>query len=199
LEDELAELPTVLQITSLASLLAPGLIISTIRDRAITGSTPDVKERLISYGIISVGYFAAISPLFHVERGVILSDWLWNFLQFFAVPVVLGIALAYVYQWRWSYRLAESFGLRLAHHIPAAWDYLFESIPAGTFILVRLNDGTEIPGRMGPNAFASSSKEERDLLIDELYEIDGSGDWQPVNPPRHILLCGKDIRHIEVY
>lgn len=195
----MADLPTALEITSLASLLAPGLIISTIRDRAITGSTPDVKERVISYGIISVGYFAAVSPLFHVSSGPALSPWLWSFLQYFAVPVMAGIALAYAYQWRLSYRIAAKVGLRLAHHIPAAWDYLFESIPAGTFILVKLADGTEIPGRMGPNAFASSSKEERDLLIDELFEIDTEGVWTSVQPPRHILLCGKDIRHIEVY
>ncbi|MES2443517.1 MAG: DUF6338 family protein [Pseudomonadota bacterium] len=195
----MADLPTALEITSLVSLLAPGLIISTIRDRAITGSTPDIKERLISYGIISVGYFAAVSPLFHVSAGVTLPRWLWSFLQFFSIPVLVGIALAYIYQWKWSYRIADKFGLRLAHHIPAAWDYLFGSIPAGTFVLVKLKDGTEVPGRMGPNAFASSSKEERDLLIDELYEIDGAGTWLPVSPPRHILLCGNDIRHIEVY
>lgn len=195
----MADLPTAMEITSLASLLAPGLIISTIRNRAITGSTPDIKERIVSYGVISVGYFAAVSPLFHVRDGVRLPVWFWMFLQYFGVPVCAGIVLAYLYQWRWSYRLAARFGLKLAHHIPAAWDYLFESIPAGTFILVKLTDGTEIPGRMGPDAFASSSKEERDLLIDELYEIDSQGAWNPVNPPRHILLCGKDIRHIEVY
>lgn len=195
----MADLPTALEITSLASLLAPGLLISTIRDRAILGSTPDIKERLISYGIISVGYFAAISPLFDIKSGLSLPPWLWSFLQYFAIPVGLGIVLAYVHQWRWSYRIAARFGLRLAHHIPAAWDYLFESIPAGTFVLVRLTDGSEIPGRMGPDSFASSSKEERDLLIDELYEIGDDGTWNPVNPSRHILLCGNDIQHIEVY
>ena len=195
----MSELPTAIQITSLASLLAPGLIISMIRDRAITGSTPEFKDRVLAYGVISVGYFSAVSPLFHVQGGINLPDWMWNFFQYFAIPIAVGIALAYIYQWKWSYRIADRFGLRLAHHIPAAWDYLFKDIAADTFILVRLADGTEIPGRMGRNAFASSGKDERDLLIDELFQIDDVGTWTSVQPPRGILLCGQDIQRIEVY
>jgi hypothetical protein len=48
----MADLPNPTEIASLASLLAPGLIISTIRTRAITGSIPDIKDRLVSYALI---------------------------------------------------------------------------------------------------------------------------------------------------
>lgn len=58
---KMADLPTAVQITELASLLAPGLIIATIRDRAITGSAPELKDRIFAYGLISTAYFAAVT------------------------------------------------------------------------------------------------------------------------------------------
>lgn len=195
----MADLPTASQITALISLLAPGLVISSIKVRAQTGLVPDYKDRLISYGLISVAYFAAVTPLFHVHNGVPLPSWLWSLLQNFLVPTAIGIALAYANQHHLIYRFSKAMGLQLAHHLPAAWDYTFEALPAGTFILVTLTDGTQIPGQMGENSFASSSKEERDLLIEELWEIQGDGTWAPLMPKRNILLCGKDIRHIEIY
>jgi hypothetical protein len=107
----MAELPNPTDVANLVSLLAPGLIISMIRTRAITGSAPDIKDRLISYAIISTVYFAVTTPLFNVVGGVSISAWLSSLLQNFALPVIAGIALAYVYQWQWSYKLAERFKL----------------------------------------------------------------------------------------
>ena len=159
----MAELPTPIQVVDLVSLLAPGLIISAIRVRAVTVAVPDFKERLLSYGLISVGYFAAITPLFHVKSGAALAPWLWSFLQYFLIPCIIGIALAYAYQGELSYRIAGWAKLHLAHHLPAAWDYVFEKLPAGTFVLVTLDDGTQIAGRMNARSFAASSREERDL------------------------------------
>jgi len=194
----MAELPAPAQITNLASLLAPGLIISTIRLRAITGSVPDFKDRIFSYGLISTAYFAAATPLFHVDRGVELPGWIWSFLQYFALPVLIGIAAAYVYQHRLSYRLAEKANLHLAHHLPASWDYAFEGLPESSFLLVTLQDGTQVAGRWAKGSFASSSPSERDLLIHEMWQV-GSGDeaWTPLNPRRSILICNKDVRFVE--
>ncbi len=194
----MADLPTPAQITSLASLLAPGLIISTIRVRAITGSVPDFKDRIFSYGLISTAYFAAVTPLFHVNWGIELTGWLWSFLQYFAVPVLIGIGAAYVYQHKLSYRLAEKAHLHLAHHLPASWDYAFEGMPETSFLLVTLQDGTQVAGRWAKGSFASSSPTERDLLIYEMWEVGADGEaWTPLNPRRSILICNKDVRFIE--
>jgi len=196
----MADLPNPIEIANLASLLAPGLIISVIRTRAITGSVPDLKDRLVSYALISAAYFAVTTPLFHVFVGMGLLQWVASVLQNFVLPVITGIAFAFIYQWRWSYRLAEKFGLHLAHHLPAAWDYAFEGMPVDTFVLVTLLDGTQVAGKMTKDSFASSSKEERDLLIDEVWEIGEDGaSWTPLNPPRAILLCGKNVKFVEIF
>ena len=194
----MAGIPTVAEITSLASLLAPGLIISTIRARAMTGLIPDLKDRIITYGVISVGYFAAVTPLFHVDAGPELPRWLWSFLQYFFSPVLIGIAAAYAFQYKVSYRIASAARLHLVHHLPAAWDYAFQGLPDSTYLLVTLQDSTQIAGKWAAGSFASSNSEERDLLLSEMWQT-GVGDehWSPLTPPRAILICGKDIRHVE--
>ena len=196
----MADLPNPTEIASLASMLAPGLIISTIRTRAITGSVPDIKDRLVSYALISTAYFAVTTPLFDVSWGVETPNWLASLLQNFILPIIVGIALAYIYQWQWTYQLAERFKLHVAHHLPAAWDYVFEGMPADTFVLATLVDGTQVAGKMTKDSFASSSKEERDLFIQEVWEIgEDGGEWTPLNPPRGILLCGKNVKFVEIY
>ena len=196
----MSDLPTPTQITDLANLLAPGLVIASIRTRAITGSIPDLKDRVIAYGVISVGYFAAVTPIFHVAGGTEVSAWLWNLLQYFLVPVVVGVLLAYAYQHRISYRLAGLIRLHLAHHLPSSWDFAFQALPECIFVLVTLTDGTQIAGRWMEGSFASSSREERDVLLSELWRVpeDGS-EWQQVQPARSVLICGKDVRVIEFF
>jgi hypothetical protein len=96
-------------------------------------------------------------------------------------------------------RLANIAGLGLAHPTAAAWDYAFGNIRTGTFVLITLNDGSEVAGLIGASSFASSSREERDLLLEQVWSIDAQGKWNQATPARSILLCGKDIRHVEIF
>jgi len=196
----MADIPTAAQITELASLLAPGLIISTIMNRAASGAPPDLKDSLVAYGLYSTGYFAAVSPLFHVEGGLHVVGWLWRFLLYFLIPVLIGVVLAYAYQHKVLYKLAEMARLRLAHHLSAAWDYTFEELPSSTYLLVTLQDGSRVAGRWATGSFAASGKDERDLLIAEMWKPGAQGKpWTQLMPPRAILVCGKDIKSIELF
>jgi hypothetical protein len=196
----LPDLPSATDVTALVSLLAPGLVILGVRSRFTTASTPEIKDKVIAYAVASTAYIAAISPLFRVEGGIGLPSWLWSFLQYFAIPLCIGVAAAYVHQWNWLYRAAKRARLRVSHHMPAAWDYAFERMNKGTYVLVRLTDGTQFAGLMGPESFASSAREERDLLIEEVWKVEKGGKaWTPLFPSRSVLLCGKDIRFIEIF
>jgi len=193
------DLPTVKDIAGLAGLLAPGLLVMSIRARVATGAVPDIKDRLITFAVVSAAYYAAMSPIFHDENGVALRPALWSFLYYFGVPTLVGIAAAYVNQFEIAYRAAERLGLRLAHHIPAAWDYRFERLKRGTYILVTLKSGHFVAGLMGKNSFASSSREERDIYLEEVWDIASDGPWSKVTPRRGVLICGSDIRYIEFF
>jgi hypothetical protein len=169
-------------------------------NRAASGAPPNLKDSLLAYGLYSTGYFAAISPLFHIEWGLQIDGWLWKLLLYFLIPVIIGIILAYSYQHKILYRLADMAKLRLAHHLSAAWDYGFEDLPSSTYLLVTLQDGSRIAGRWAKGSFAASSKDERDLLIAEMWKPGDEGDpWTRLMPIRSVLVCGKDIKSIELF
>lgn len=144
----MAELPSATELSNIATLLAPGLIILGIRTRFKEGAVPALKDRVIGYAVASAGYYAAVAPLFHVSWGVSLSAWFWGLCQFFAVPCLIGAAIVWFDQSEWFYRLCSKAGFRLAHHIPAAWDYAFSKVVKGTFVWVKLTNGTEYAGVM---------------------------------------------------
>ena len=198
-EEIVAELPSAEEIKGLVSLLAPGLIIQALATRVRSGSVPELKDRLITYGVVSAAYYAVATPLFTWRNGVILDPWLLSLLEYAIAPAAVAIAYAYVVQYELDYKAAEKIGLHLAHHIPAAWDYTFEGIRRAVFLLVTLNDGTEVAGLYAGASFASSNKDERDLLLQELWDVEEGGGWKRSEPVRSVLLSGKDIRYIEIY
>jgi hypothetical protein len=192
-------IPEPSNIRELISLLAPGFVLLWARSRVFTGPTPSFQERLISYALASAAYFAAVSPLFSVSWGLPLPAWLWNVLHYFAVPLIIGFLIAYGEQWGWQYKVARWLGLRFSHHIPAAWDFTFSRVQISTFVLVTLSDGSQVAGLMSEASFASSSRDERDLLLEEVFVVTDQGAWEPAEPSRSILICGKDIRFVEIF
>lgn len=192
-------LPEPSNIRELISLLAPGFILLWVRSRVVAGPTPSFQERLVSYALASAGYFAAVSPLFFVSWGLQLPSWLWNLLHDFLVPLAIGILIAHGEQRGWQYKVAGRLGLKFSHHIPAAWDFTFSRVEVSTFVLVTMGDGSQIAGLMSGASFASSSKDERDLLLEEVFLITDDGPWKPAEPSRSILICGKDIRLVEIF
>jgi hypothetical protein len=194
------DFPTAKEITSLAMMLAPGLLILGIRARFKEGAIPELKDRLIAYAVASTAYYAVAGPLFYVPAGLELPAWLWAFLHYFLVPSAIAIALVVFDQKEWFYRIADFFGFQLAHHIPAAWDYAFSKLRRGTFIWVKLHTGTEYAGKMGRYSFASSSSTERDLYLEEVWRINDEDEpWTLMEPVRGVLLCGKDIQRVEIF
>ena len=193
------EIPSASELTSLASLLAPGFIILGIRARFKEGPIPELKDKVLSYAVASTAYYAAASPLFHANNGLLIPPWLWQLIQFFALPVLVGTIIVFVDQSEVFYKWSSKFGLKLTHHIPAAWDFAFSKIRKGTYVLVKLNDGTRYAGVMGRMSFASSASAERDLFIEEVWSVEKQGSWKVVEPRRSVLLCGKDIRWVEIF
>lgn len=193
------KLPQAADVANLASLLAPGLVILAVRARFRDGPTPELKDRIIAYAVASSAYYAAAHPLFHVEDGVQLWSWLWKLLFYFLVPVIVGLAVVLFDQSDAFYWITRKLKLRSTHHIPSAWDYAFSKIRKGTYILVKLADGSQYAGIMGKNSFASSASVERDLLIEEVWSIPDDGPWKVVEPRRAGLLCSKDIKWVEIF
>lgn len=195
----MAELPKPSDIVSLVSLLAPGLLVLGVRNRFREGTPPELKLQLIHYAVASVAYITVVSPFFHINNGFVLPRWLWSLLQFGLVPIAIGIAIVWIDQSERFYQLCRWAGLRVSHHAPTAWDFAFSRVRRAAYVLVKLNDGTQYAGLMGSNSFASSNASERDLLLEEVWSVKGDDDWTKMSPGRAVLLCGKNIRYIEIF
>lgn len=193
------ELPDPKRIAELVGLLAPGFVLLWASTRVHVGPSQSLQERFIGYAIASAAYYAGISPFFSVSQGVQLPSLLWGLLHYFVVPGFIGYGLAWTSQRELQYRFARKLGLNFTHHIPAAWDFTFSRLKASTFVLVTLADGSQISGLVGEASFASSSRDERDLLLEEVFTVTDIGSWEPSSPSRSILIAGKDIRTVEIF
>ena len=63
------------------------------------------------------------------------------------------------------------------------------------YVLVKLNNGTMFGGFLGANSFISSDPDERDLYIEEIYELDDKDEW--ITNGHGVYLTGRDISFIE--
>ena len=191
-------LPNVSELTGIASALAPGMIILGFRSRVVVGVATDYKDRLLSYAFFSAAYYAGVGPLFHLAGCFTLPAWLWGFLFYFAMPLVMGFAAAYECQHEIIDKAARRLRFNFVTETELAWDFVFSKWDIGNFILITLEDGSQIAGRIDENSFASSSKSQHDLLIGEVWEIT-LGKWTEATPKRSILILSKDIRSVEFF
>jgi hypothetical protein len=90
--------------------------------------------------------------------------------------------------------------LTIVHVIPAAWDWRFSTLPrGGLFIMVTLQNDQTVAGFFGRSSFASSDGGERDLYIEEEYEVSDSGEWEPRPAKVGIFIPASQIKYIEFW
>lgn len=63
------------------------------------------------------------------------------------------------------------------------------------YVLVKMNNGAMFGGFLGADSFISSDPNERDLYIEEIFEIDAEDNW--VTNGHGVYLTGRDISSIE--
>ena len=63
------------------------------------------------------------------------------------------------------------------------------------YVLVKMNNGTMFGGFLGADSFISSDPNERDLYIEEIFEIDAEDNWGTNG--HGVYLTGRDISSIE--
>lgn len=184
---------------ALIAALAPGFLIMFVRRQFLVGKPPSLQDRAVTYLAISAVYFAVSIPTFaYLEANCRLLPQAGDFIEYFALPIVVGFILALVTTHRGLDRAWQLIGLQPIHHIPSAWDYMFGNLRVESWVIVTLNDGSSVAGKYDRGSFASSDGGERDLLISQVWEVD-DGVWSEPPTPKSILLCGRDIRTVEVF
>jgi hypothetical protein len=192
-------------ITTIASLLMPGFI-TVSAFRMIVPSKELIDQRgILSYlTFTGVDYalfywlivFVAPINSFHSHPLVLILIWVFVYLL---GPFLAGVLLGVVWQNNLARWVFGKIGIRLIHHIPNSWDYMFDSIREPSWILVTLAEGGEVAGYFGTKSFASSDIEERDLFLEQVYKVSENGDWVADDRGKGVWLARERIKLITVW
>ena len=177
------------------TLLVPGVIISFVQSKFVTGRTSP-QNQLIHYCAVSVVYYMLVflivkASSFELDR----QNPLHMCMLLLAGPIVLGGLAGHQSQQgyirrfiRWA-RLGE-----LLHPVESAWDWRFMDTH-DEWVIVTLKDGTRFLGFYGRKSFASSDPQRRDVYIEWIYDIDEDGDW--TYRGKGLLVTAGEIKTIE--
>jgi Family of unknown function (DUF6338) len=110
------------------------------------------------------------------------------------IPAIAGIASGVCNQRDYFRKIYHHFNFEPIHTVPSAWDYKFSKSP-GEWVLVKLKDGTQFAGWWAGQSFASDDRTERDLLIEQVFEVPQSGPWKSTS--KSLLIMAGEIQTIE--
>ena len=111
-------------------------------------------------------------------------------------PAALGIISGASIQKDWARKIFHWFKLHPVHVVPSAWDYKFGRME-GEWVLITLKNDVKFAGFCGVSSFASTDRTERDVYIEQVYDVDADDKWTPTQ--KRLLICSGEIRTIEFW
>jgi hypothetical protein len=181
--------------------VVPGMIITLVRAQFFTGRVRTLSESVVNYIALSVLYYGLTAPIveyvlsFREPGRAKIFAWL---VLIILMPAVIGFVLGVLGQNDVFRRILHWFGINPVHATPSAWDYAFARLRGDHFVMVTLTDGATIAGVYGSHSFASSDPTERDLFLQEIYDVDGDS-WKKRSEQQAILIPSKEIKHVQIW
>lgn len=184
------------------AFIVPGLIITYVRARFITGRMEKFSEATLSYLSLTIVYYGLAMPFVNwtVDRppGFVTTMCWWTLIA--VGPAIFGVLIGVGAQRGWIRCLAHRLGMRPVHSTPNAWDWKFSVCQNSRFVMVTLANDDTVAGIFGPGSFASSDPAERDIYLEELWNVPDDGTaWTPRPDKQGILIPAKEIRHIQFW
>lgn len=189
------------------TFLIPGFIILGLIQKIIPVIDKDYKTKILECFIYSfLNMFLWAIPIYNVYINIIkewnqryvLLLWLFSFLIVFISPIVIALIIILCNQYNLLEKVCRYFGLSYNDSDPSAWDFKFKQIQ-GEWVIITLSDKRTVAGFIGENSFISSNSKERDLYIDEVYEICEKGKWKKRLETDGIWIKSEEIMSIEFF
>ncbi len=181
------------------AFIIPGFVFSTIRNQFVTGQERQGGEQVIRFLTYSTLNYALFSGVIYFFLGnyssVVVRAGLWFFVILVA-PAVAGIVSGASIQNDWARKIFHRFKLYPVHIVPSAWDYKFGRMEPQWVFVVLKND-TKFAGLFGGHSFASTDKGERDIYIEQVFDVDDSNKWTATK--KGLLIGAGEIRTIEFW
>ncbi len=187
------------------AFLIPGFITTTIVKKIIPIVNKEYKYNILENFIYSfLNIFIWAIPIHNIYLNIDSFKqnffWLWLliFIIIFISPIVIALVIVLINKYELFRKLCTYFNITNIDIEPSAWDFKFKQIENEWVIVTLTNDRT-IAGFIGKNSFISDNPQERDLYIDEVYEISKSGNWKKRERTDGIWLKSDEIKTIEFY
>ncbi len=183
------------------AFLIPGFIISELVQRIIPVINKDYKIRILEYFIYSfLNIFLWAIPIYNVYINVInewnenciLLLWIIALMIIFISPIGIALIIVLCNKNNLLEKICKHLQLTYNDSDPSAWDFKFKKIQ-GEWVIITLSDKRTVAGFIGKNSFISSNSKERDLYIDEVWEVDKKGKWK-----KRVGTDGIWIKHEEI-
>lgn len=172
--DEIAK-ATPANILILLQFVAPGFLIVYFRSLFVTRRQAAFKDNLLFFITVSVIYGFFALPFAPIFAAAALSGhygkWLiWAGLLVL-IPTLLGILAGIAVQRGWIRKLLAKFKIQPVSPYPTGWDWSFSQLAGPTYLIVTLDDGTQIAGLFGERSLAASDLANKDVFIEELFDL----------------------------
>ena len=183
----------------ISAFIVPGLIITYMRSRFVTGRMEKFSDAALGYLTLTIIYYGLSLPIIgwiiSFEQGTFKTALWWGLLIF--GPMLFGLILGVATQYEWLRWIASKLRLRVVHNTPTSWDWRFANCHAARFVMVTLTDGSTVAGIFGAGSFASTDPAERDVYLQEVMDVGDDGAWSYRLEATGILIMAKEIRYIE--
>ncbi len=172
-------MPTTLnQIVVFLAFIIPGFVLARVKRMAYPTMEVATADTMLDSLALSCVIHALAAPVWYLTyiRGWYLTHPAVFALLALGILLLLPGLLGLVYIKGSSTkvgRAAREF-LGLPHPDPTAWDYLFRKQRA-YWIWLTFKSGKMMAGLFGPNSFASSFPQKRDLYVEKLLRLDEAG------------------------
>jgi hypothetical protein len=198
------KLESLSDLSLILAVLVPGFVYNAVILKFVPLRQNNQKEfALLRFVTATALIFASCSWLIYLVQYNILFDprSLWKALAWFFIiflwPTGIAVVHARIIQQDGLGGLYRFLRLRPINPVPTGWDWIFGKLRP-YFVIVTLNDGTQIPGYFGPSSLASSDPDHKDIFLEKVYTIpEGGGDWVEVERSAGIHIDGAQIAYIE--
>ena len=186
------------------AVLVPGFIHRAVLAKFLPLRASEGTEgNILGWLTASAFNYAVCSPLIYllVIGGMLAGSPVWQalvwFVIVFLVPIALGLIRAEIAQNDHLGCLFRWLRLRPINPIPTGWDWQFSRMEP-RFVLVTLEDGTELAGYFGEKSMASSDPDRRDIYLEQAFSVpEGGGPWTLVDGTEGVYIDGAKIVSIE--
>jgi len=176
----------------------PGFISIKIYDLLVPGVRRDFGNSLaeaIGYTAVNFALLSWLIIPIHSNNFSVIHP-VWYLVLLFVILFVAPSLWPILWLWIRERRLITKF---VNHPILKPWDWVFRQRHA-RWVIVHLTDGRRVGGKFGLQSFASSYPSEEQIYLEEVWELDHSGNFQrPIERSKGMIILNAQISAVEFF